>query len=318
MNNIVISNEEDLFNAIEAIESCKETTIPNVKFIDWPRYEITIKGENFNGGIPTRVMQAFGEFQKTIDNAFTRISYRSKRSLTENDRKKTELIVRVKPGSSRFVIDLTESLNHAISKMTGTEIIFVVLGIAAITGGAVIWKAYINHVAKKHELDLKLQMTQEETKRYQSVLNLAEKSVHVQNTLTDMNATRAKFLKSLDVNDQLFLDDTTVVNGEIGRSIPEPSQSVLDLLDEDFIILSVDSGKIRNGFRCKVRSIATKQELTVSILDKTLSSEQIAYLQKWEWKKLPLRMQINIEQLEKIFTKATLVGISPINEYSEK
>ena len=56
-----IRSEDDLFEAIERIEA-GEWEADGVLFVDWPRFEITIRGEDFDGGVPTRIMPAFLAF----------------------------------------------------------------------------------------------------------------------------------------------------------------------------------------------------------------------------------------------------------------
>lgn len=314
---IEIRNQSDIFRLIKKIETAK---VPfdgqQIRFIDGPHYELTIRGENFDGGIPTRIMPGLMELQRTVDKAYARIIYGAKRRLSEQDKKKTELIVHVERGSTKFVVDLTNTLNHAISNMTGIETLIAILGVALITGGTFVWKAYINNAAKDRELDFRAKLSVEETERHKATLELAEKIAPVRETLSDMHRTQVQFLKRLDANDDILLDGQPLVDGSIGKSLVEPvyKNPVHDRLDATFIILSVYSGNVSGGFRMRVKDIATQEEYKVFIPGGTLPQDQIDQLQKGEWDKVPLHMQINIERKGKKITKAVLTsaGLSPV------
>lgn len=78
-------------------------------------------------------------------------------------------------------------------------------------------------------------------------------------------------------------------------------------LDANFTILSVDSGLVAGGFRLRIRNAATGKELSVSVPEGTLSSEQTQVLQDGEWGKKAVQMQLNLRKIGDRVTSATLI-----------
>lgn len=309
-----IRSEDDLFQAIALLEGGEWPDGQIIRFVDWPRYEITIRGEDFDGGVPTRIMPALLKLQSAVNRAYARSIYGTVRRLTQHERKKTELIVRLKPGSTTFQADITEILNAIITEvagnMSGPETVTAVLGTAFILAGASVWKTYINAAAKKRDIDYRTRVSEEETKRYQIIGNIAERHSAVTEHLADTNAAQRKLLKSLDRSDRLLVGGEEIVSGELAKLIVRKEREIRveDRLDGDYVILSVESGRIHNGFRVRVQDVVSGDDLQIWIPEGTLPSEQIADLQSGEWKKEPLHMQINIERVGERIIKATLIS----------
>lgn len=309
-----IYGEDDLFQAIEMIESGDWPKGQGLHFMDWPRYEITLVGESFDGGIPTRIMPALLNLQRTVDRTYARNLYGTPKRLTRDERKKTELIVRTRPGSTIFESNIAPALNHlateAIQNMSGLQTLIAILAIAAVIGCNSMWKEYIRYLAQKKDLDYKMQMSEEETKRYQIIENLAARHASVAEHIADTNSTQGEFMKRLEEEDRLLVSGETIVDGDTAKKLrrPERQSLVNDRLDGIFTILSVESGHVRDGFRVRVRNRETRDELIVHIPEDTLPAEQIADLQNGEWMKTPLNMKINVERSGKRIRKAVLIS----------
>ena len=305
-----IHNEEDLFEAIQLVEIGKWPDDLLPLFVDWPRYEITFRGEDFDGGVPTRIMPALLELQRTINRAYARNVYGVERRLAEEDRRRTELIVRLESGSTTFWSNLAPGLNAALGNMTGPQAVMTILGVAAIAVGGYVWIAHINAETSRREIDHRVALSEQETERLGIVASLAERNSEIASYLDDMYRTQDEFLRRLRDQDELVIRGEQLVNGEVAKQIARPHrhERVEDRLDSVFIILSVDSGRVRDGFRVLVRDTKTREELRVLIPKGTLPPEQIEALQSGEWEKTPLRMNINIERRGNKVLKATLVA----------
>ncbi len=309
-----IRNEEDLIRAIEMIEARDWPDDLTPRFVDWPRYEITLRGEDFDGGVPTRIMPVLLKLQRAIERGYARGAYGEERRLSRREKRQVEFVVRLEPGSTKFVSDLSSALNNAlmeaIKNMSGTESVIVVLSLAALAAGGISWKMYLNAQAKKHELDHRVRLSEEETKRQDMLTRLVERYPSIAANQADIDDGRSELMKRLDDRDVLMIDGEELVDGRIGRDLArkEKPQSVQDRLDGTFVILSVESGRIRDGFRVRVRELGTDRELAVSIPEGTLPKEHISDLQSGEWEKRPLDMRINVERVGEKILKATLIS----------
>ena len=79
------------------------------------RSELTIRGEDFDGGVPTRIMPALLRLQRAIDRACARSLGKDGGRLAREERKRVELIVRFEPGSTTFSSELAPVLNNALA-----------------------------------------------------------------------------------------------------------------------------------------------------------------------------------------------------------
>ena len=124
------------------------------------------------------------------------------RRLSEEERKRTELIVRLKPGSTTFLSELAPVLNRALvaltKNMSGTESLIALLGVAAIVGGAYVWKARLNTQARLREIDHYTRMSEEETKRYRIIEQLAAENGRVASSLADVAAAQDGLRRRMD------------------------------------------------------------------------------------------------------------------------
>lgn len=317
MPQLVISSEDDLFNALDRLLGEQEHEFPiegwEVSFVGWPKLEITIRGEDFNGGIPTRIMPALLDMQRKVDEAYARLVDGEVRRLSKDERRKTELIVRVESGSSIFSSELAPALNtiaQAIGKMNGTEMLISVLSIAAISGGVLAFKYYLNNRKEEKELDIKVALSSEETRRLEVVERAIEQSNEI---VREQSNAQAKafdsLLNRLDPADTIVADGQTLIDGETGRRLARATrrETIESRLDGEFIILTVDSGGIRGGFKLHVRKVDDGLELTVNVPEGTLAEEQIATLQQGEWGKRPLLMKLNTRKRGEVIVDSTLV-----------
>ena len=305
-----IRNENDLYRAIQLVENDEWDADQTARFIGWPHLEITVIGERFDGGVPTRIMPGVLELQRVVRRAYARSIYGKEQHLTYEDRNKTELIIHFKPGSTKYISELVSALNWIVEASDDPKKILIGLGAAAIIASRYVWKKFINSAAEERNIEYRLRMSQEETKRLEIVEKLAEKHTELAALFVDMNKAQSDVMKGLDSQDRLMVGEEEVANGKIGKQLVRavsPSR-VQDRLDGNYLILSVESGGIRDGFRVRVRNIESGDEFKVSIPEGTLPQEQISYLQSGEWGKISLHMQINVVRAGNKIVKATLVS----------
>jgi hypothetical protein len=319
MTDLIIRNEEDLFSAMERVINADDDTRWEIKFVEWPRFEITIRGESFDGGVPTRIMPALIDLQRKIDASYSKVVYGEEKRLTSEDKKKTELIVHFKSGTTTFTSDIWKILNNAtqqmVGKMTGPEIALTVLGLAAIFGTYVAYKAHLNKKLAEKELDHRVEMSEQETKRLKIFSDALQASKPLQEQNANAEEFHDKLLKKLMPNDELVFKGERVIDGETARIAIRKNRidPVESRLDGEYLILLVESGGITGGYRIKVRNIATNDELFVNVPDGTMQDDEIDSLKTGEWGKIPLRLSLNTRKINEKIVDATLVeaGLKP-------
>ncbi|MBO9421699.1 hypothetical protein J7481_19485 [Labrenzia sp. R4_2] len=112
---ITIASEDDLFRILEDIENGEDLLPDDIQFDGWPKYRVTIRGEDFDGGVPTRIMPAILALQKGIDDAYAISVYGEVKRLSKEERRKTELVVHLEKGSTSYTSKLWDVFNNVLS-----------------------------------------------------------------------------------------------------------------------------------------------------------------------------------------------------------
>ena len=313
MAEIEIRNDDDIFRTLELAARDELPTDTAIKFIEWPKFEVRIKGEDFNGGVPTRIMPALLRAQKSVNQAYSRAVYGEVKRLSRQELRQTELIVLLEPGSTKFFADMAEIFNSisekAMEKMSGTQIVITILGLAATASTAYIYSDYLNNSAKEKEIDFKINLSKQETERLSIITGIAENNNIINDQIGDLIETQNEILKRMDDKDQLYLNNRLISDGITSKKLlkkPRPER-MHDRFDGTFVILSVESGQVEDGYRVKVEEVSTNQKLDVLIPAHTLAEEQISILQESEWGKHPLTLQMNIVRQGEKIVEATLI-----------
>ena len=314
MPTITISNEPDLYAALRRVMEVGLEQDVEIEFRGWPNYEVIIRGEDFDGGIPTRIMPAILDLQRQVYSAVALIKYGSPQRLSREERKQAELVVRFEAGhSTKFITELWKILNtiakEAAGKMNGAQLTVTILGIAALAAGSFVWKEHLAARLEEKGLEHNLHLSQEETRRHEIFSEAAGNSPALQEIIRQNQAFQDHLLKRLDEKDELVIDGQPVIDGRTAHQVTRSprAEAIESRLDGQFIILSVESGLVRGGFRMKVRNITNGDELIAKVPDGTLTQEQIETLQRGEWGKRPLTMQLNVKKIRGRITEATLI-----------
>ncbi len=160
----VIKNENDLFKLVEQLQQDEKIPISQITFEGWPKYELTLRGEDFSGGIPTRIMPAFLELQKSVEHAYSMVVYGKSKRLSKYEKQRAEIIVHLEKGSTRFTVDLWNTLNSALQEaaksMTGEQALIAILGVAAISGGTWSYKSWLWKKQDEKEEETKVKLSE--------------------------------------------------------------------------------------------------------------------------------------------------------------
>ena len=149
---VIISNEREL---VEVLEQQDTDVLSDIRFSEWLSFELSIRGDGYEGGIPPRIMPAFIQVQRTMDRLYLRSLGKTPgagQRLSPHERRQIAISVLSDAGAStRFCIDLTQPLNNAltaaVNAMTGDEILIAVLGLGLIWGvsstAKSMWKVHV-------------------------------------------------------------------------------------------------------------------------------------------------------------------------------
>src|SRR5690554_5672078 len=156
-----ISSESDAHLLLaQALESANFDNRLQVAFDGWPSVVIKFEGEDFNGGIPSRMLESFGDLQKIIYRVYCQSAYGHSdiRRLTVSEKELLEFVVVPSEGSTDVLIDLAKVFSSIVgaSNMSGAEVVTVIVATGILVTASVAWKNWLNYRRQQHA-DINLQ-----------------------------------------------------------------------------------------------------------------------------------------------------------------
>ncbi|MDH2293185.1 hypothetical protein [Cobetia sp. 1AS1] len=263
---LIINSREEAFDLIEkALDGVKEDKIIDLDIKgDWSKITILIKGDNYQASLNGRLIKALSELQTQLNRIYANALYgKSAKALSNDEREEIELIFQVSKGSSLIEIDLgnwLEKLSEAgIEKMTGTEIVIVVLGLAVVWGGSKAFNAYNtrkqNETDQQHATELAIKSQEEETKRQAALITaLGESNETIRLAIKEKSQMDSNILKATPTADSVEINEKIYNRSDIEEANRSERQSTeLDRQDDFY----------------HIAGIATKPEgFTVTLSDK--------------------------------------------------
>ena len=133
---LIIANDNDAMQFLKnALNSEYDNKIVQLDFQSWPKLEINIKGDRYDSTLTAAMMKALIEFQVHLNRVYGTILYnKDGRSIKDDEREAIEILFKIEKGSSNLIADLSgffsELGKNAVEKLTGKQIVTIVLGAA--------------------------------------------------------------------------------------------------------------------------------------------------------------------------------------------
>lgn len=330
---IVIKSEEDAWEWLKkAVEGEIDQGEPlTIEFDGWPKLDLKFTGNDFHSSVPTRIMPPIVAAQIELHRVLGQLKYGhpNARRLTQVEREKMELNVKVLEGSSKYEVNLPEVLTElgkvALNNMNSKHIVITILGLALTWGGSVSWKHWLDTRLKEKEMEVQQIVEQERLKTQVQMSQIEKQKLKLFNEAKIQAPEIRRFeegadefrndsLNKLKPNDRFQgISNDVQIDGrtaaEITQSSREPSEVVR--LDGEFLILRVDSGETK-GFRIKAKRILDNKELRISIPDELVTEKLKRTLRKNEWEKTPVILEVDARLLRGEYTSATLINAKDV------
>ena len=314
---IIIRNENEAFNALTRALADEVTESALVEFQGWPTFQLTISGEDFNGSIPTRIMPPILHLQAEIHRIYCRAKYNSEdtRRLRNEERELLELIVIIKPGSTKFIAQLAKVLNEIIknSNMNGRQVLILLVSISAMVSGNFAWKEWVQTKEREHGKDVTVRLSEEETKRLEVVTEALSRQPELKSDKESFDNIRSDLSKRLKPSDQINIDESPVISGvRAAEIVPKPRELAQEIrIDGEFTINEVKFPKnFGEKYRFSVTRKIDNKQMTVDAMPGVLTDEQITILKDGGFGLKSVLLQINAKELRGRISSANLVAIS--------
>ncbi|MFN3658489.1 MAG: hypothetical protein ACK4UO_14655 [Pseudolabrys sp.] len=304
---------------------------PKFVWAGWPNFHIDLPETPVHGSISPTMMAAFIELQTSIYRSHTLLSSGTDdlRRLSKFEKDHFEFRVKVDKGSSHYSIDLQEIAGKLgadiIAKMTGPELVITVLGVSLIVAGAVSFKWYLNNrlALRKSQTEdentkalLSTYQTQQlnDTKRFE-LLTATLKSQPVLSEVEKVSERSKAEITSAVAEEP---GGANVAGIEISQDVAEAlttttrQQSADTTIKRKFRVAKVDT-TVADGFRVTLRDYHGS-EISASLLDALISREHRDLLQKAEWRKKYVTVEVKGRKLRDRVVDAKIVSVQDLDE----
>ncbi len=256
------------------------------------------------------------ELQKEIHRIYCKAKYNTEdtRKLKPDEREILELIVTIKPGSTKFITKLFEALNEIIknSNMNGKEAVILLVSVSAIIATTVGWKDWVSLKEREHGKDVTVRLSEQETKRLELVTKALSKEPELIKSKQFISEFKTDLSKKLKPTDQLKVNESSVINGVRASEIaPAPRKLAEDIrLDGEFVINEVKFPKVYGDkYRFSVTRLIDDKNVLVDVSPDKLTDEQITILKDSGFGIKKVIMEINAKELRGHISAANLVKI---------
>lgn len=287
-----------------ALDGAYNDEIIQLEFTDWPKFEITIRGDRYNSTLTTTLMKALVELQSHLNRIYAEVIYgKSAKALTNEEREALEIVYKVEQGSSQVVADLagffTELGKNAMEKMTGKQVVTTVLGVAALFTASSGYNSYLTNGAKSVE----------EQNRHEITLRLVEQQPKLLQIQSDHQATYTNILKSVADAEEVELNQTVMSQAqieEITRS--ERQQTELKRLDAEYLISSL---KVKNDrYRIEITRTSDDHTFATDLFKGHLNMTEMDTIMKAFTSEIPIRLNVVGRVKGDAISIANIVGIN--------
>ena len=300
-----------------SVENPEQAAVEGVEFVDWPRFELVIRGTAVDGGMPIRLMPVFEELQRTIHRLYARHEYgNERRRLSSTEKQRLEIVLWSQRGeSSHFWALLADTLNRLMEDMTGSQKTFSVAFVVAMVGLGWGLTEYLQHLSEGRTLFTHVQLSKEETRRLNMFFDLADQNAQLRKDIDgvrkDLESTHDLLMRRLDADEVIVLDGEEVIDGATARRLLRIHRSgtkTYDQIEGMFLITRLESGSLKRGFRARVQRVDTDEVFNVYI-PTTIPERQRRRLQAAEWDKRPVPMQLDLNWNGDRLERAGLVRV---------
>jgi hypothetical protein len=323
-NLITINNEAAAFAALEsALKNEFDDKVVKLEFDGWPMIKLKYTGALFDGTITPDIAQAIVDLQGTLNRVYAQAVKNSPnaRGLTEEEKRKIQIIVRVESGSSLFEFDLTEfASNIAIelmNKMTPTDMTILVLSVTTVATAGFVLKHFLTNRSEEKKLQIEankaLSLSKEETERSKILASVISQIQTVKNASEGVQEFHNALLKSAQAADTFSIQTETgalTITGDEARSahrakrrVPLETQPNGNYLIQSFTWIDEETARL------KIQSEYTGEVFPAELPISALRDDQKTWLKNGVVDKIRVYLTINATVLDGAVTTARIVSL---------
>ena len=323
---LAISSEDDAWKTIkDTISGAIELDHFDFSFDNWPILDITLKGEQFQSSMTTKVMESFIELQRDIYRAYAKLRYNvpNANRLSVEEKQALEIVIKVKAGSTGLQASLAKAMKafakEAANKMESKHIVMVVLGAGLLWTGHAAWNNYLDHEVEIKQLDIQTFSDEQETKRMKLLQGIIADRPVLQTIQEDSKETYNKFFKSTSNAESIHIAGAEIAQEtvkEIAKTTRETPKEIR--LDGACKIRKVDSSKL-GVFIVYVEYLPDGRTFPAEINEDFLAKRDTfkSLIREAEWDKKTIHLTMNCREKRGEVTQAIILGVEKIEEQDQ-
>jgi len=326
MKKLVISNEDQAIEALQKLLAGEQFEDGiHLTFENWPIFNIRIKGDDFEGSIPTRIMPTILELQSEVNKLYcvTRYGEANLRKLTKEDREKLELIIKVDKGSSIYETLLQDPLykafQDALSRMSPELLAITIITFGVLITSAFMWKHWLKNQAEGKSLDHQIKMSQLEKEKIEVVTKASNIAPDIQALTQGINELRQDVITKLKDADKLQMpakakvdkeEESLAIDGATAKEITyKPRETAQEKIETDeYLIRSADFYR-KDGIRIEVKRIRDEYVFKADVPVNAIKHDQEKTLRNNGWAKKPVKLTLLVRELHNRITSAKLISV---------
>ncbi|MGE8399795.1 MAG: hypothetical protein ACN6NZ_07635 [Burkholderiales bacterium] len=318
---LVVGSEDEAFALLKkALQNELADQPYMLEFDGWPVITLRFVGEGYDSTITPRIAEALVELQRVMNRSYALLVRNAANAnvLTKDERETIEFKAKVDEGSSLITVDLgdyAETLSTAlVGKMSGTELVVTILGLA-ISGGALLaYKAYLASRSEDKKVDQAtaqtVKLSEQETKRFEIFAEALARKPALKSVHEDFDNVRHDILKSVGDAKQIDLQGVTLSHDQAKVMASTPRTRAEEVqLNGVYSIVKLDWSKDDEVRISLIGKDTVQREFIASMRAHNLTPQNIEMLKACEWERKPVHLSINATVLRGEVTTAVIVGV---------
>lgn len=338
---IILSNEDEAFELLEQIANGNfNSNLSEINFGDWSKLTIRLTGDKFHSSITPTVMKGLIDVQNGIYKSYCVMRYgtESTRQLTDEERKKLEILVIVTEGSAlieAFLGPIAEELSKGVFDNMPVEAKITL--ILLILFGFGTYKSIAAYMANKKEIRLKeieesnrteveKEQLKTELERLKLVTDSHNKNLETLAKITQKYPEAQKVTQTIQDSQESLIRAVVAAEPDAieiqGVEIPVQAAEILvattrhqwleTRLDGEFRILQIDSSNAAN-LKIKILS-SSGAEHTATLQDETMERRHLDLISKALLDRAKLFLTINAKKLNSNIKDITIIAAKAIDQ----
>lgn len=327
-----ITTEDEAFEILDkALKGAiSDDDLLRVEFVGWPRMDVHLPLTPLNGSISPTMMEAFIEFQTTIYRAYLLLNLENGdlRSLTKPEKDHLEFRVKVSEGSSDYTVQLAKMFNNIaasmVAKMSSTELLIGVIGVAAIIGGNIAWKNWLTAKTEQRRLEADTDAKKQTLDSHKAALetNLEQARILAtafarQPALQDVDASaepaRQQIVKAVAEEKGGTVQGVALSQDFAAEVVTQKRQYGTPTTFSGVYTVSNVNTTVPDGFRVTLSDTTTNNEISASLQDALVSEDHRVALREAEWSKRPVTVRMSARLLRNRYVDAVVLQVSPFH-----